>query len=321
MKFKRSIVRSLIHVIALTFLLSPLSFSDEVGIDQKTITFWSDGSRLQGTVFTPKDIALEEKLPGILLIHGWGGHRGNLNKNYAPHFAKLGFVVMTFDLRSWGKSDGFFVAETTLPPVNSVANVDVSGQHIRSIVNPFKMLDDARAALSWFVAEPNLQANNIGVWGTSFGGSLAVVTAANDRRVKALVTQMAPVNNQATFGQIPEGMVSAWETQRARGEITPYPGPESASPGLRGYPDMIAMKRYDPAAYWPKVSSPTLIIDAENEELFDRRVNGLALHQSLKGRIETNYKVIEGKHYDLYRGDGYEQALKAAQDWFLEHLK
>ena len=321
MKFKRSIVRSLIHVIALTFLLSPLSFSDEVGIDQKTITFWSDGSRLQGTVFTPKDIALEEKLPGILLIHGWGGHRGNLNKNYAPHFAKLGFVVMTFDLRSWGESDGFFVAETTLPPVNSVANVDVSGQHIRSIVNPFKMLDDARAALSWFVAEPNLQANNIGVWGTSFGGSLAVVTAANDRRVKALVTQMAPVNNQATFGQIPEGMVSAWETQRARGEITPYPGPESASPGLRGYPDMIAMKRYDPAAYWPKVSSPTLIIDAENEELFDRRVNGLALHQSLKGRIETNYKVIEGKHYDLYRGDGYEQALKAAQDWFLEHLK
>ena len=321
MKFKRSIVRSLIHVIALTFLLSPLSFSDEVGIDQKTITFWSDGSRLQGTVFTPKDIALEEKLPGILLIHGWGGHRGNLNKNYAPHFAKLGFVVMTFDLRSWGESDGFFVAETTLPPVNSVANVDVSGQHIRSIVNPSKMLDDARAALSWFVAEPNLQANNIGVWGTSFGGSLAVVTAANDRRVKALVTQMAPVNNQATFGQIPEGMVSAWETQRARGEITPYPGPESASPGLRGYPDMIAMKRYDPAAYWPKVSSPTLIIDAENEELFDRRVNGLALHQSLKGRIATNYKVIEGKHYDLYRGDGYEQALKAAQDWFLEHLK
>lgn len=321
MKFKRSIVRSLIHVIALTFLLSPLSFSDEVGIDLKTITFWSDGSRLQGTIFTPKDIALEEKLPGILLIHGWGGHRGNLNKNYAPHFAKLGFVVMTFDLRSWGESDGFFVAETTLPPVNSVANVDVSGQHIRSIVNPFKMLDDARAALSWFVAEPNLQANNIGVWGTSFGGSLAVVTAANDRRVKALVTQMAPVNNQATFGQIPEGMVSAWETQRARGEITPYPGPESASPGLRGYPDMIAMKRYDPAAYWPKVSSPTLIIDAENEELFDRRVNGLALHQSLKGRIATNYKVIEGKHYDLYRGDGYEQALKAAQDWFLEHLK
>jgi len=166
-----------------------------------------------------------------------------------------------------------------------------------------------------------LQANNIGVWGSSFGGSLALVTAANDSRVKVLVTQMAPVNNQATFGQIPETMVSAWETQRARGEITPYPGPESAEPGLRGFPDIIAMKRYDPAAYWPKVSSPTLIIDAEDKELFDRRVNGLAFHQSLKGRVTTAYTAIGGKRYDLYRGEGYEETLNAAENWFVEHLK
>ena len=318
MTFKRSLA---LNAFALIFLLSPLSFSDEARVDQKTITFWSDGSRLQGTVFKPKDLALEEKLPGILLIHGWGGHRGNLNKNYAPYFAKLGFVVMTFDLRSWGESDGFFLSEAALPIVNSTASVNVPGQHMRSIVNPFKMIDDARAALSWFVAEPNLQSNKIGIWGTSFGGSLAVVTAANDNRVKALVTQMAPVNNRATFGQIPEAIVLAWETQRARGEITPYPGPESASPGLRGYPDMIAMKRYDPAAYWPSLSAPTLIIDAEDEELFDRRVNGLALYQSLKGRVTTDYKVINGTHYDLYRGQGYKQSLEAAEDWFVEHLK
>ena len=97
MTFKRSLA---LNTFTLIFLLSPLSFSDEARVDQKIITFWSDGSRLQGTVFKPKDLALEEKLPGILLIHGWGGHRGNLNKNYAPYFAELGFVVMTFDLRS-----------------------------------------------------------------------------------------------------------------------------------------------------------------------------------------------------------------------------
>ena len=84
---------------------------------------------------------------------------------------------------------------------------------------------------------------------------------------------------------------------------------------------MIAMKRDDPAAYWPKVFSPTLMIGAEDEELFDQRVNCVAFHQSLKGRITTACKSIEGKHYDLYRGEGYEQALKATQDWFVEHLK
>ena len=77
---------------------------------------------------------------------------------------------------------------------------------------------------------------------------------------------------------------------------------------------MIAMKRYDPAVYWPKVFSPTLIIDAEDEGFFDQRVSGVAFHQSLKGRVTTAYKAIESKHYDLYRGEGYEQALSAAQD-------
>ena len=84
---------------------------------------------------------------------------------------------------------------------------------------------------------------------------------------------------------------------------------------------MIAMKRYGPAVYWPKVFSATLIIDAEDEGFFDQRVSGVAFHQSLKGRITTACKAIEGKHCDLYRVEGYEQALNAVQDWFVEHLK
>ena len=120
---------------------------------------------------------------------------------------------------------------------------------------------------------------------------------------------------------IPDDMVAVWETQRARGQITPYPGPESASPGLRGFPDMIAMKQYDPAAYWDKLTMPTLIIDAANEELFNRKLNGQALHDTLKGRVTTNYLVLPGKHYDVYRDEGYGKGLEAAQNWFLEHLK
>ena len=84
---------------------------------------------------------------------------------------------------------------------------------------------------------------------------------------------------------------------------------------------MIAMKRYDPAVYWPKVFSPTLIIDAEDEGLFDQRVSGVAFHQSLKGRITTACKAIQDKHYDLYHGEGYKEAPNAAQDWFVAHVK
>jgi dienelactone hydrolase len=311
--------KGLLLLLAALLLTNPVAAAD-VALDQQTVTFWSEGARLQGTVFKPKAIAADEKLPGILLIHGWGGNRSNLNRLYAPQFARLGFVVMTFDLRSWGDSDGFFLPNAALPTAPETKAVAVSGQHIRSVVNPQKMLEDARAAIAWLVAEPNLQADNIGVWGTSMGGGLALVVAASDPRIKALVTQIGTVNNKANFAMIPDQMVASWETQRARGQITPYPGPAAAM-GLPDNPDLIAIKKYDPAAYWPDIAIPTLIIDAEKEELFDRRVNGLALHQSLGDRVPNRYLTIPGTHYDVYRGQGHATGLKAAQDWFVTHLK
>ena len=311
----------LIGVLAAILLLAAPALSAEVGVEHQAITFWNDGVRLQGDVFKPQGLTPEQKLPGIILVHGWGGNKSNLNKAYARQFAGLGFVVMTFDLRSWGQSDGFLLADDALPATQDKSEVTVTGQHVRSIVNPLKMLGDTRAALSWFVAEPNLQADNIGIWGTSLGGGLALVIAANDSRIKALVTQIGAVNNKASFAMIPDELVATWETQRARGQITPYPGPESGVPGLRGYPDLIAMKQYDPAAYWDELTIPTLIIEAEDEELFDRKLNGQALHAALKDRVLTRYLVLPGTHYAIYRDQGYAAALKAAQDWFVAHLK
>jgi dienelactone hydrolase len=314
-------VKNLLAGAALCLFCTLQAVAADTAIDHQGITFWSDGARLKGDIFKPAGLVAGDKLPGILLIHGWGGEKAHLNRAYAPQFAGLGFIVMTFDFRSWGESDGFLLADQSLPSAEEMSEVTVKGQHVRTIVNPLKMIDDARAALSYFVAEANLQADNIGVWGTSLGGGLAVVTAANDSRVKALVSQIGAVDNLINFSAVPDAMVATWETQRARGQVTPYPGPESGAPGLKGYPDMIAMKQYDPAAYWDKLDMPTLVIDAENEELFDRTVNGQALHKSLKGRVATRYLTLPGKHYAIYRDQGYADALKAAQEWFVEHLK
>jgi dienelactone hydrolase len=319
MKAPHPLFPALMGAVAALFLLAAPAFSADTPLDHQAISFWSDGSRLKGDVFKPRDLKPGDKLPGILLIHGWGGNKTNLNRLYAPQFARLGFVVMSFDLRSWGESEGFFLADDALPMADKTSEVSIAGKHVRSIVNPLKMIEDAHAALSWLVAEPNLQADNIGIWGTSLGGGLALVTAANDKRIKALVTQIGAVNNKASFAMIPDEMVATWETQRARGQIPPYPN--TATPPLKGFPDMIAIKQYDPAAYWDKLTVPTLIIEAEDEELFDRKLNGQALHETLKGRVATDYLVLPGKHYDIYRDEGYNKALKAAQNWFVLHLK
>jgi len=298
-----------------------LNLGAAAAVEQHAITIWSQGAPLQGNIFKPAAITERRTLPGILLIPGWGGSRANLNRTYAPQFADRGYLGLTFDFRSWGDSDGFLLLDEALPAAEGAAAVTVSGRQERLIVNPLAMLEDARAALAYLVGEPQVQADNIGVWGTSLGGGLALVTAAGDSRVKALVSQIGALDNLANFSMIPKEQALAWETLRARGEIAPYPGAESTTGELKGFPDLANFMRYDPAAYWDNIKVPTLVIDAEDEELFDRSKNGQALYKSLKDRVASQYLVLPGKHYAVYRDDGYRKALKAAQDWFMLHLK
>ena len=173
------ITRLILLGVLLSIVPLPVTLAAEVA--NHPVSLWSGGVRLDGDVFKPADMKAGESLPGILLVHGWGGTREHLNRAYAPQFSALGFVVLTFDFKSWGTSNGPLLVGDALP--------DSEVQH--------------------------------------------------------------------------------WEIMRARGDIPPYPGAESASPGLRGFPDL----------------------------------------------------VLPGKHYDIYRDDGYRRALQAAQDWFVTHLR
>jgi uncharacterized protein len=300
-------------------LASPAIYAAE--LEHREVVIWSEGVRLAGDVFQPAGLDENEKLPGILLVTGWGGAKKNLNRAYAPQFAELGFVVLTFDFKGWGESNGPLLLQSPLPGAQETTEVSIKAGHVRDIVDPFSMLEDTRAALHYLVGEGNVDSSRIGIWGTSYGGGLSLVTAANDSRIRALVSQIGAVDNLANLSMIPAAAASKWETQRARGEIPAFPGPESKNPALKGYPDYVRMKRYDPAAWWDRIEIPVLSIDAEDEELFDRNKNGKALHEAIKGRVPSEYLVLPGKHYDIYRGEGYQKALKAAQDWFVKYLK
>ncbi|ARN75266.1 alpha/beta hydrolase [Oceanicoccus sagamiensis] len=187
-------------------------------VDHKEITLWSEGVRLQGDIYKPKNLQPGDKLPGILLVHGWGGVKQHLQRAYGPQFAELGFIVLAFDYKGWGESDGPLLVPEALQPIEVSADIDLKAKHIRKIVNPLSMVADARAALHYLAGEPQVMSNNIGVWGTSLGGGVALVTSANDNRVKAYVDQIGAVNFKANLDMITDGMVRRWETQRARGK-------------------------------------------------------------------------------------------------------
>ena len=84
-------------------------------IDSRNVDIWSDGRRLSGDLWYPKGLQPGDKQPAVILCHGWGGVRSNLNQAYAPEFAKAGYVVLTFDYRGWGDSDSRLVIREKMP--------------------------------------------------------------------------------------------------------------------------------------------------------------------------------------------------------------
>jgi len=94
-------------------------------VSHKEITIWSQGVRLAGDIYAPKNVPPGTKLPGILLVHGWAGKKDHLKRNYAPQFAKLGFVVLAFDYKGWGQSDGPLLPSKPLQPSEEAEIVTV----------------------------------------------------------------------------------------------------------------------------------------------------------------------------------------------------
>ena len=289
--------------------------------DHEPVTIWSQGVRLAGDLYKPQDIAAGTKLPGILLVHGWGGTKDHLGTAYARQFAELGFIVLAFDYKGWGESDGPLLPADVLPDGGKSAEITVAATHVRRVVDPISMQADVRAALNYLAGEPQVMPERLGIWGTGLGGGVALITVIEDDRIKAFVDQIGSVNFKANMAPMTIAQLRQLETARARGQLPAYPGAESALPGAEGFPDWASFKRLDPFADLDGVTIPTLIIDAENETRFDRQANGAALHTALKDRVPSEYLVIPGSFLDVYEGNGYQRALQAAGDWFRDHLK
>ena len=278
------------------------------------ITIVSDGVRLAGDLWKPDDLADGEKRPALLMVHGWGGTKSHLNQAYAPRFADMGYLVLTFDYRGWGESDGKLI---------HAGAQDADGQpavtEVRTIVDPIDQLEDIENAYYYLIGEPNVDAARLAIWGSSLGGGLALQTAATLPGFQVLISQIGAVNPQAQSSGIDPAIIE-WRIARARGESPPYPGEDTSVAGLTGYPDWPEYVRYDPFAYREDLTAATLIIDAADEELFDIRENGAALYAAINGRIPARYETLPGKHYDIYRDSGYAAAVQMQMDWLKRHL-
>src|SRR5262249_28525127 len=116
-------------------------------------------------VYYPDGLARGTRHAGIVLCHGYTGVKDLYLPDNARVLTDAGYVVMTFDYKGWGKSEG-----------------------PRSRLAPYSRVADVRAALTFISTLPEVDPERLGIYGTSYGGATVVWVGAIDPRVKAIVS-------------------------------------------------------------------------------------------------------------------------------------
>ena len=285
-------------------------------VTRRAVDIWSEGTRLAGDLYAPRDLAADETRPTIVMSHGWGGTKALL-ANIASRLAAEGYLVLAFDYRGWGESDGKLVVQGDMPDRDADGIVTVRAREIRNVVDPIDQTVDIQRAFDFIEGEPNVDTTRLGYW-----GSHAIWVAGNEPRAGCAVGQVAAADSRSLAavswaGQDIAEHARLQAIRRARGDIDPLPQGTDKAPNLNGWAHLDKVLSYNPVDDAGRITIPLLVIDAGNEELFDRHIAGeLAIQRAQANGAPAEYTVIPGiTHYQVY-GDHFEEATQMAVDWF-----
>ena len=252
-------------------------------------------------------------------------------EQFARSFAEAGVAAVVFDYRGFGTSGG----------------------EPRQRISPIDQMEDYRNALTWLSLQPEIDAERLGIWGTSFSGGHVLQVTAHDSRVKAVVSQAGAMDLGAIIRGVagPEmfaGIQQLIVQERIRhategGEkyilsvgrpsdgfalqtdedsyAFAHRAKETVAPGYRDDATMSsldAILAHAPGRFIDLVAPRPLLMILANDNVItppDTVREDLARVNGPKRLLE-----IEGRHYTVYSGEGAAQAAKAATEWFVEHL-
>lgn len=199
--------------------------------------------------------------PAILLAHGFGGSKADLAQR-AQELAQRGYVVATYTARGFG----------------------VSGGRIH-LNDPRYEIADASALVSHLATHPQVHLDaagdpRVGVAGASYGGALALMTAALDPRVDAVVP--AITWNDLSASLAPSGVLKRqWTSVFFSGALAGGAGPIPTAPAAPAAPVAATTSRLTPPTcgrFAPEICALFLRASAEPS-----RANLNALAAALRG--------------------------------------
>lgn len=303
---------------------SPVQAVTAADVEIRPVVIWSDGTRMAGDLYLPRNRQAGEKLPGIVFCAGTGGTKKGLPTRLGPILARAGYVCLGFDYRGWGDSEARVLPTGPVSAPNEQGEVTVTGKPIRWQMNLMDQTFDIRAAISFLQGEPDVDPERIGLFGSSYGGGLVTLMAAIDPRVKCAAAQVGGLG----IGAAADKFGYALLRQQARGETEPVP---IETGKLGGQLSRYEQMRRNPARsvgfgekyeVVGRIRIPMIFVDAEHEELLNTKENGEKFAAILKANgVPVEYHVIPGiSHYGIYR-EGFTEATRLELAWFDKHLK
>jgi uncharacterized protein len=130
---------------------------------ERQIHFYSEGSKLDGTLYLPDDYKPGEKRPAIIPNSGYQGINEFYPKLFARNLTAAGYVCLGFDYRGFAKSEG---------------------EEGRVILD--EQVEDIQNAITFLALQDEVDPERIGLIGWGMGASNVVRVTAKDKRVKAV---------------------------------------------------------------------------------------------------------------------------------------
>jgi len=295
---------------------------------RKDVVFESKGLSCRGWLYMPDNIGDNQKMPTIVMAHGFSAVKEQALPGFAKRFAEAGFGVLLFDYRYFGSSDG----------------------EPRCQLFPLEMVEDYRNAITWACQQPNVDSDRIGVWGTSFSGGLAAYTGTFDKRVKAVVAQVPSLTNPAfrrsmdsarwdsvaafllkdRIERYKTGSINYLKVVAPEGEPCVLPGVEtydaymelqSEAPNWRNEVTLESLEKvreFDPVSLI-HLMSPTalLVIAAEHDSLIPLDTVKASYDRAADPKELIVHPI---KHFDVYKDPWLTTVSNEAITWFNRYL-
>ena len=289
-------------------------------MQRENVWFNSGSDRVSAWLYRP---ASDGDAPLLVMAHGLGAVRTMRLDAYAERFCAAGYACLVFDYRNFGDSEG--------AP--------------RQLLDIRMQLQDWTVAVAYARTLPGIDANRIGLWGTSFSGGHVIATAARLPGIAAVVSQCPFTDSVASLGAVNPLIstrltaLAARDLLGARFGATPVMVPTAGPPGEvalmtspDAYPGFLALVPkgvelrnevaariglkllpYRPGRLAAKVPCPTLFCICENDSVAPSGPTRKYAATAPRGEV----KLYPEGHFEIYVGDAFERVL-ADQLEFLE---